>query len=123
MRKVIILLFIFSQIVLAAGCIGGEEDRRLDEFAQCLTDRGTKLYGTYVCPNCLKQKEMFRDSVDKINYIECDPRGENEQSQLCLQKGVERVPMWEFSDGTTMIGVQTLETLSQKTDCSLPENY
>jgi hypothetical protein len=118
MKKIIALICILPCLFLL-GC--KEADHSLDQFAQCLTDKGAKMYGEFNCPHCIDQKEMFKDSFSKIKYIECHPRGENSQYLLCIQKEIKGVPMWEFQDGAIMEGPQKLETLSEKTDCPLPK--
>ena len=120
MKKTLLTITIVTALLFQFGC--AEEDRSLDQFAQCLTDKGVKLYGTYWCPNCEEQKKLFKDSFSKIEYIECDPKGENSQSLLCTQKGIDSIPTWEFADGSMMVGLQKLESLSEKTDCPLPES-
>jgi len=120
MKKITLIILAITVFVTLSGC---KNNPSLDEFAECITEKGATLYGTYWCGNCKKQKELFGDSLSKINYVECDPRGENANAALCTVKNVERVPMWEFADGTTTIGVSELETLADKTGCELPENF
>src|SRR6266700_8112952 len=45
----------------------------LDGFAQCLKDRGAKMYGAWWCPHCADQKEMFGFAFQYVNYVECSP--------------------------------------------------
>ena len=40
-------------------------------FAQCLTDKGMKFYGSSNCSWCAKEKTLLGDSLQYINYIEC----------------------------------------------------
>ncbi len=90
-------------------------------FAECITQKGAKMYGTYRCPHCLKQKAMFgREGAKKLNYIECDPNGKNANPWLCQEKGIDGYPTWEFADGQRITGEMTLEILAQKTGCVLP---
>ncbi len=90
-----------------------------DSFAQCLTDAGAKFYGAYWCPHCQDQKKLLQNSK-KLPYIECStPDGKN-QTQQCIDAKITGYPTWDFADGSRADGNQTLEQLSEKTNCSLP---
>ncbi len=89
----------------------------IDNFARCLTEKGAIMYGTFWCPHCAKTKKKFGEAFNFIHYIECDPRGDNEQAELCLSKEIDKYYTWEFSDGTRIISEPTFEQLSQKTGC------
>ena len=52
------------------------------------------MYSSFRCGFCAKTRKMFGDSFQYINEIECHPQGENAQTDLCLQKGVENTPTW-----------------------------
>lgn len=72
-----------------------------------------KFYGTFWCPYCQRQKELFgAEAIKKINYIECDPGGENPQPQLCSNAGVETLPTWQIQ-GRTYTGYLSLEELAK----------
>lgn len=89
-----------------------------DGFAQCLASKEVKMYGTYWCPNCARQKEMFGNAFRFVPYKECSPQGQRSFA-LCANDNITGVPTWEFPDGSRLTGVQTLETLSEKSVCSL----
>jgi len=101
--------------------------KNYDDFAKCITEEGWAEYGTFWCPNCGRQKLMFGDSFQYIEYVECDPRGDNPQTDRCLIRAIEKTPTWirESEDNSTelerQIGVQSLEKLSELSGCSLPE--
>ncbi len=69
------------------------------------------MYGTYWCPYCSRQKEMFKDAVKKLQIIECDPQGENAQPQVCMQANVSSYPTWEIN-GQLYRGMRPLEELA-----------
>ncbi len=80
------------------------------------------MYGAYWCPVCNNQKSKFGSlGAAKLNYIECDARGENGNPDLCLRKGIARYPTWEFTDGTRLVGELDFEQLAEKTGCKLPD--
>ncbi len=84
-----------------------------DKFAQCLTDNGATMYGAEWCGYCKKQKQMFGDSFQHINYVEC-PQNE----ELCSEKGVTGYPTW-IINGETYRGLQELSVLASATGCEL----
>ncbi len=90
----------------------------LDKFAQCLADNGAKMYGAYWCPHCANQKADFGDSFKFVDYVECDPRGENPRVQMCYDAGIQGYPTWEIN-GLQYPGEQSLQELSKLTGCEL----
>jgi len=94
------------------------DSKNYDNFAKCLTENGIKFYGTFWCDNCAKQKKLFGNSVQYLNYIECDSRGKNPNPELCQEKKITGYPTWEIN-GNLVVGVQDLETLSELTNCKL----
>src|SRR3989344_1139331 len=88
-----------------------------DQLAQCLTDKGAKMYGAYWCSHCQNQKRMFGPSFSKINSIECSLPDGKTQTQACQEAGIKSYPTWEFGDGSRLEGEVSLETLAQKTNC------
>ncbi len=88
----------------------------IETLAKCLSDKGAKLYGAFWCGHCQSQKEMFKESWKYVDYAECDPRGENPQSDLCLQKGIEGYPAWEIN-GKMYDGELSLKKLAEISGC------
>src|SRR3989338_2497147 len=72
---------------------------KYNRFAKCLTDNGVKMYGAYWCQHCANQKQMFENSWQYINYIECSLPNKAGQTQLCNQADIKAYPTWEFQDG------------------------
>lgn len=111
----VLLVFIF------AGCGGVTAPAGYyDELADCITASGAKFYGAFWCPKCGKQKKSFGDAEPRLPYIECDPRGDNSQTDLCLEKNVQSYPHWVFGDGTVEVAVLTPQELAQRTGCTAP---
>lgn len=117
-----ILIAVVLGIIIFKASRGSAGPGIYDEFAQCLTDSGAKMYGAYWCPHCANQKKMFGSSVKYIPYVECDVNGDNSQMELCEANGVQRYPTWVFADGTRKEGEIPLRTLASITNCSLPED-
>lgn len=96
------------------------EPSALDEFAQCLKDKGVIFYGAFWCPHCQEQKEMFGSSVKFLPYVECSTPDGQGQTPICTQKNITGYPTWVFPDGTQESGALSLQELSQKSGCALP---
>ena len=113
---VIVLIFVFLFLIFLSR---DETKADLNNFARCLADKGVIMYGAEWCSHCQAQKQLFGQSFEYVNYVECpqDPK-------KCLGVGIEGYPTWITAGGEKLIGEQSLETLSQKTNCSLPvETY
>lgn len=117
--KLLIILGIAMLLLSACSPTSNIQQDDLVDFATCLTDQGAKMYGTFWCSHCSSVKNTFGDGFDYINYIECDPRGDDEQSEFCIQQNIMGYPTWEFSDGTIFEGEPSLEFLSEKTSCPI----
>ena len=96
------------------------KNHKYDSFAQCLASKQAKMFGLYWCPHCIDQKAMFGDSFHYVPYVECAVRGSKELAPECKVAGVRLFPSWQFGMDPPKEGVLSLETLSEKTGCSLP---
>jgi len=94
---------------------------KYDTFATCLKDAGAVFYGAFWCPHCQTQKKMFGSSARLLPYVECSTADGNAQTKICIDKGVQSYPTWEFVDGTRLNGEIPLAELAAKTSCQLPE--
>ncbi len=126
MKKGVVLSVAIVIIIAAALAFfftrgsSGSPRQAVDTFAQCLTEKNTTMYGAFWCPKCAETKKKFGASFRYIHYVECDPRGDNEQSELCLGKGIDKYDTWEFADGSRVVGKPTFEMLAEKSGCPLP---
>ena len=91
-----------------------------DEFAQCLTEQGTVMYGAWWCSHCTNQKDAFGSSFDYIDSVECSAAGSKAMNSTCQDAGIEGYPTWEFADGSRVSGEQSFEYLASQTGCELP---
>ncbi len=90
--------------------ISGEAEIALARHLQQIQ---AKMYGTYTCPHCHDQKELFgKEAFSFIQYIECSPAGKNAQPKLCQAANIVGVPTWEIQ-GQFYTGVQSLEKLAE----------
>jgi len=117
--KTFLIIIVLIAIGIVAWSVSGyfvedESDLSdLDKFALCLKERGAILYVSAYCGHCKNQKDMFGDSLEYLNLVEC-----TENQQLCQEKGIRGVPTW-IIDGVLYSGVQQFERLSELTGCSL----
>ena len=77
-----------------------------------LREIGATMYGSFHCPHCLAQKHFFGTAFNFINYVECDPKGKNSNSSLCISKGVTNYPTWEIG-GKYYLGAKSLKELAR----------
>ncbi|MBD2102971.1 vitamin K epoxide reductase family protein [Leptolyngbya sp. FACHB-261] len=89
------------------------------QLAQHLTQTGAKMYGAYWCPHCLEQKALFGEAAKQLDYVECDPNGENPRPQLCQAKNIQGYPTWEIK-GQMIEGSQPLDKLADLSNYSGP---
>ena len=71
------------------------------------------MYGSKTCQHCLAQKEMFGDSFQYIDYVEC-----TEEFERC--SNLKGVPTREIGSGNYLEGKQALVTLANEAGCQLP---
>src|SRR3989338_8424852 len=125
--KSLFLGLILILLVSIVGCNSSEKkgpsQLAVAEFAKCLTDSGTTMYGAFWCPHCANTKKRFGSAFQFINYVECDPKGENAKPELCLEQKVESYDTWIFPYGTRTVGEPSWNELSQGSGCPLPVGY
>lgn len=92
-------------------------------LAQYLKKVEAKMYGKFWCAPCHEQKQMFgQPAWSQINYIECDPKGKNPQSDLCRVAKIKGTPTWEIN-GQFYLGTQSLETLADLSSYQGTRNF
>jgi hypothetical protein len=120
MKFFLITILIVAMLILTA-CSGVKEaSPELINFAKCITESGTVMYGAYWCPHCINQKKGFGSAWEEINYVECSLPGNKGQTEICIQADIKSYPTWEFSPGDRLTGELPFEQLAAKTGCALP---
>lgn len=94
-------------------------DGKYDALAQCIANTSTTFYGAIWCSHCREQKIEFGSAAQYLPYVECS-LNPGQQYKICTDAGVKQYPTWHFPDGSTIVGEQSVETLSLKTGCPLP---
>lgn len=94
-------------------------------FAQCLTEKGVVMYGSYTCSVCLAEKKLFGPSFKYLNYVECHPAGPNADLKKCRKVPVEAYPTWTLETNGTIVkkevGYLNDRQLSIFAECELPK--
>lgn len=93
---------------------------KYDAFAKCIANTSTTFYGAFWCPHCQDQKAAFGDAAKYLPYVECSLPDASGETDACKAAGITNFPTWRFPDGSTALGQQTLQTISEKTGCPLP---
>ena len=111
-------------VVILVGGIGfwwlyNNQQGELDDFAECLKDKGATFYGAFWCPHCQNQKSLFGNSAKYLPYVECSTPDGNSQLEICKEQKIQAYPTWQFGDGSKQEGELTLKELSDKTGCPL----
>lgn len=102
----LIIILIVSVVLFFA--LRKKENFSLDELAEKLTRDGWVMFSRDTCGFCVKQKNLFGSSVEKLNIINCG-------KEKCPVNGV---PHWRRNNSTdpndNMSGLQSLDTLRNK---------
>lgn len=93
-----------------------------DALAQCMTEKGVVMYGSFRCSVCARTRAMFGDSFQYVKEIECHPQGKNAQTALCLSKKIEGTPTWVLEKDSAEIkravGFLSIDELRQFSGCT-----
>lgn len=123
--------FLLMGVLVLSHSSGGPGDK-YNEFAQCLNSKGYTVLGSKTCASCLKQREMFGEAFHFIREVECDPRNteglaeKEAEVAYCSTFKITKTPTWVQLDaeGNTLYrfesGIQSFESLSEKSGCALP---
>ena len=113
MKKKIVFGLLFTLLVGCSSSTGPASVSNADALAQCLTERGVRMYGVEWCNHCQNQKTLFGESFRFIDYVDCD-----RQRQQCDDAGVTAYPTWNIN-GTDYPGVKSLDTLAALSGCEI----
>ncbi|OGE38146.1 hypothetical protein A3B45_05040 [Candidatus Daviesbacteria bacterium RIFCSPLOWO2_01_FULL_39_12] len=135
-KKVIFVLIILGVVFLAGYLIlqkktpvantgnqTSSTSSNLNAFAQCLSEKGVKMYGSYICSACAAQKKGLGEAYQYIDYVECHPNGPNPQTDLCLKRNITKTPTWILEKDGAVVkrleGFQSHEDLASFSGCKL----
>jgi len=115
-KNIFYFLFVLVILIVISGCnsnndVAPETQGEQDTLAQCLTEKGAKMYGTEWCGYCKKQKESFGSSFQYVDYVNCE-----EKPNECQEAGVKGYPTWKIN-GENYAGLQPLDRLATLSGC------
>ncbi|QDT04121.1 Putative bifunctional phosphatase/peptidyl-prolyl cis-trans isomerase [Rubripirellula lacrimiformis] len=99
----------------------GELPVDLVQFAKDLRDAGAILFGAAWCAPCTQQQQAFGDGGNDLNYVDVSTP-QRTLNEIGLAEGITSIPTWKFTDGTELVGPQTLETLATAAGIPIPQN-
>jgi hypothetical protein len=130
-RTVIALIIVFIVGVFAVSritksgsetAVGAEASDKVVKLADCLTEKGARMFGSYWCSHCQQQKKDFGTAFSNINYVECStPDNPRAQAKACEDAGVQSYPTWMFADGSMATGEQSFADLAERSGCDWTE--
>jgi len=130
MRYILLSVFVICILPVFLFNLGGqvpptthvletEGDDYFTKLANCLTKNQIKMFGSDSCGNCRRQKTIFGDAFDNVEYVEC-----GQQQQACEDNKITSYPTWiQFSpDGdeiTRHKGVMSAQQLEDYSGCKI----
>ncbi len=120
-KNTTILLIVVALLAIIGFWWWQNQPGQLDEFAKCLKDKGVKFYGAFWCSHCQNQKKLFGKSQKYLPYVECSTPDSRGQLQVCKDASIQVYPTWHFADNSAKEGELTLQQLSEKSGCQLPQ--
>lgn len=99
----------------------GEPGLDLVALANWLGDQGFEFYGAHWCPACTQQKQLFEDGGDDLPFTEVTlPNATRSQDPQFASLNITEYPTWILPDNSRLVGVQSIETLSQLSNFTNP---
>src|SRR3990170_4567061 len=113
LNGIIVVVVLFSSFFIQSKELSARSNDTFQVgLSKHLRKIGAAMYGTYWCPHCNAQKELFGEAFNHIKYVECDSRGDRANPALCAEKGIRRYPTWEIK-GRFYLGAKSLQELSE----------
>lgn len=104
-----------SEEVLEEESLTGEE---LEILAKCLTEEGSKFYGSSECVWCQEVKSVFGEAAQYLPYIECLDQETQGITVECQEAGITSYPTWEIG-GERTSGYKSPQELSNLSSCKI----
>jgi hypothetical protein len=106
----ITFLIIFGVVILAAFLINNKNQGTSNEIAECI-GKNSILYTQLGCHACETQKNLFGESYQLLNKIDCYYTPEK-----CINVNITATPTW-IIQGEKYVGVQSIKELQELTNC------
>ncbi|MEL7331341.1 MAG: hypothetical protein AAFN12_03795 [Cyanobacteria bacterium J06560_2] len=111
-RPVVFYSLLLTLSAALASCSSSLPNSYEANLADHLSESGATMYGAYWCPHCALQKDYFGGAVSRMPYVECDPEGIDNQSEMCQQMEIVAYPTW-IIEGEYYLGAQPLSKLAR----------
>jgi cyclophilin family peptidyl-prolyl cis-trans isomerase len=99
----------------------GQAADDLVAFAKALAATDTKFYGADWCRFCADQKRLFQDGGKYLPYVEVT-NPDRSPNQIAIDNNITTYPTWVFPDGSRLEGLQSLQTISQRSGVAIPQS-
>ena len=87
-------------------------DNKLEKLAKCLSEKDVKLYGASWDGHTQNQKEVFKDAVRFLSYVEC-------ANNQCKDSKIRAFPTWIFPNNKVVIGEISIQKISELSGCGI----
>lgn len=98
----------------------GEDLPDLVQFAKDLSGAGVKFFGAAWSLESTQQKQLFEDGSQHLPFTEVT-NPDRTLNNVGVAENISIYPTWEFPDGTRATGVQSLQTLSERSQVAIPQ--
>ena len=107
---IVLLIVLFSSLTIYSQ---SKKPGALDDFVNCLNEKGVVVYGNDFCSYTMNQLGFFGKSKKNLNYVKCF-----DNQKLCEDLGIKLTPTWKI--GYNMYEeVKTIQRLSTLSGCVL----
>jgi uncharacterized membrane protein len=89
------------------------------DLVKYMNEQGWTYYKSYTCSNCRRQEKLLGQAYEFVNSVECHPDGPDGNSELCLEKGIDKTPTWILErDGEEVMRLEGLQPIEKLTEVS-----
>jgi hypothetical protein len=106
----ITFLIILGVIIIAFFSLKQNKQETPEATAKCIGENSV-LYTQLGCHACEIQEDLFGESYEQLNKIDCFY-----EMEKCSTKGITATPTWIIK-GEKYVGVQSIEKLKELTGC------
>jgi large repetitive protein len=99
----------------------GQAGDDLVAFAKAIAATETTFFGAAWCRFCADQKRLFEDGGDYLPYVEVT-NPDRTPNQIAIDNNITTYPTWVFPDGSRLEGLQSLQTISQRSGVPIPQS-
>ena len=109
-RTLIIIAILIAAILVIIFTNKGSSVSATDQLAKCIASKSV-VYIQTGCSACKAQEDLFGDSYQYINDIDCVT-----DRSSCEEAGITATPTWVINN-QKYVGVQYLDRLKELTGC------